>query len=509
MLLNTDGIPLVLKTGRYGTGEQVRCNLGGYLTVLYNGQNRFGVRVTTFKVMHRLRADLHRVARPLFRPFKALQPFRAPVDIRKYLPGLFDGALDANSGRVLDLIHEQAHDQKCQGSGCNQTKARIYDLFHVQALHILIFMAAGWQPERYEFQMVQKDSMPVRRGRSTALNPPTRFDPIVYEMHPEEMESDELRQMRTTFFEDRSRSVLSRNDSPDLNFTWSINPYRGCEHGCIYCYARPSHEYLGWSAGLDFETKILVKRDAPELLAHALSKPSWQPSVVMLSGNTDAYQPVERHLNLSRGCLEVFLKYKNPVALITKNHLVTRDLDIIGPLAKQELTRVFISITTLNPEMARTMEPRTSMPERRLNAIKRLSDAGVPVGVMVAPLIPGLTDEELPTILEAAAEHGARHAGYIVLRLPGPVEPLFLDWLKRNYPERESKIVRRLTELRKGKLSDSRFGSRMRGEGVWAEMFGQIFETTCNKLGLNKSKSRLRTDLFIRHPDRKQLSLFG
>ena len=350
--------------------------------------------------------------------------------------------------------------------------------------------------------------MPVRKGRSTALNPPTRFDPIVHEFDPAALDSEELRQVSTQYYEDHSRSILSRNDSPDLSFTWSINPYRGCEHGCIYCYARPSHEFLGWSAGLDFETKILVKRQAPELLAKTLSKTSWQPSVVAFSGNTDPYQPVERHLQLTRRCLEVFLKYKNPVAIITKNHLVTRDLDVLAPLASQELTRVFISITTLNLELARVMEPRTSEPQRRLDAIRKLTEAGVPVGVMVAPLIPGLTDEEAPAILEAAAAHGAIHAAYIMLRLPGAVEPLFLDWLKRNYPERATRIIHRLTDLREGQLSDSRFGSRMRGQGVWADTIEQVFKISCKRFGLSQSRSKLRTDLFVRHSDSGQLQLF-
>jgi len=356
--------------------------------------------------------------------------------------------------------------------------------------------------------MVRQVSMPVRKGRSTALNPPTQFDPIVHEPDPAALESDELRQIQTQFYEDHSRSILSRNDSPDLSFTWSLNPYRGCEHGCIYCYARPSHEYLGWSAGLDFETRILVKRKAPELLARKLSGSSWEPSVVSLSGNTDPYQPVERHLQLSRGCLKVFLRYRNPVTIITKNHLVTRDLDVLEPLASMELARVFVSVTTLKPDLASVMEPRTSVPQRRLDTIGRLSEAGVPVGVMVAPLIPGLTDEEMPAILKAAAEHGAGQAGYIVLRLPGPVEPLFLDWLSRNYPERVNKVVQRLKDLREGRLSDSRFGSRMRGQGIWADAFGQMFDLSCRRFGLNKSRPRLRTDLFVRDADRSQLTLF-
>ena len=351
--------------------------------------------------------------------------------------------------------------------------------------------------------------MPVRKGRATALNPPTRFDPIVHAIDPGALDPDELRQVKTVFYEDYTKSVLSRNDSPDVGFSWSINPYRGCEHGCIYCYARPSHEYLGWSAGLDFETRILVKREAPALLSHVLSKPSWKPSLVAFSGNTDPYQPVERHLKLSRGCLEVFLRHRNPIGIITKNHLVTRDLDLLKPLADLGLVRVFVSITTLRPELARVMEPRTSIPQRRLDAIHKLSESGVPTGVMVAPLIPGLTDEEMPAILEAAAARGAAQAGFIVLRLPGAVESLFMDWLERCYPERKNRVLHRLREIRGGKLTDSRFGSRMRGKGVWADTFRQIFDLICRNKGLNKGLPRLRTDLFIRHPEKRQIELFG
>ena len=356
--------------------------------------------------------------------------------------------------------------------------------------------------------MIQKEtSMPAPRGRATATNPATRFDPISVELDPSALEPDELRQSSTQFFEDTSRSILVSNDSPDVGFNWGINPYRGCEHGCIYCYARPSHEYLGWSAGLDFETKILVKRTAPELLSRELRKKSWKPAVISLSGNTDPYQPAERRFKLTRACLHTLLDHRNPVGIITKNHLVTRDLDILAPMAKLGLVHAFISVTTLRSKIASAMEPRTSIPSRRLDAIEKLTEAGVPVGVMVAPVVPGLTDEELPAIMRAAAERGAVRAGYILLRLPGPVAPLFQDWLDRVMPERKDKILGRIREVRSGRLNDPRFRHRMKGEGVWAQTLAKLFEVTCKRYNLNQPMPPLRTDLFIRQPS-NQLSLF-
>ncbi len=349
--------------------------------------------------------------------------------------------------------------------------------------------------------------MPRRRGRAAAANPATRFDPVVIEFDPAELGADELRSIPTLFFEDNSRSILAKNNSPDVPFTYSVNAYRGCEHGCIYCYARPSHEYLGWSAGLDFETRILIKRSAPALLAGAFEASSWQPQVVALSGNTDPYQPVERKLALSRGCLEVCLDYRNPVGVITKNYLVTRDIDILQALAERNLVRVSISITTLRSDLASRLEPRTSNPSRRLDAIEALAEAGVPVGVMVAPVIPGLTDEELPVIISEAARRGARRAGYTILRLPGAVEELFVRWLQTELPERADRILRRLREIRGGSLSDSRFGNRMRGEGIWARALADLFRTACAKAGLNRTMPALSTDQFRRRSD-SQLSLF-
>lgn len=307
-----------------------------------------------------------------------------------------------------------------------------------------------------------------------------------------------MRQVETQYLYDTTKSVLAHNDSPDTGFSFSINPYRGCEHGCIYCYARPSHEFLGFSAGLDFETRILVKQNAPELLSEAFQKPSWEPQVVALSGNTDPYQPLERRLGITRRCLEVFLKHRNPVAIITKNHLVTRDADLLEEMARYNLVRVTLSITTLNPELVGVMEPRTSRPERRLKALEELSNRGVPVSVNVAPVVPGLTDEEMPAILKAAAEHGATNASYIMMRLPGPVKELFLDWLKREFPDRVQRVVNRLTDLRGSQLTDSRFGVRMRGEGEWADMMSNLFQMSCRKNGLNRTHPPLSTDHFRR-----------
>ncbi|MEK6571273.1 MAG: PA0069 family radical SAM protein, partial [Bacteroidota bacterium] len=281
----------------------------------------------------------------------------------------------------------------------------------------------------------------------------------------------------------------------------------GCEHGCIYCYARPSHEYLGFSAGIDFESKILVKPQAPELLEETFKKNSWQPQVVAFSGNTDPYQPIEWKLQLTRCCLEVFLKYRNPVEIVTKNFLVTRDIDILQGLASLNLVHVLISITSLDPELIRVMEPRTAIPARRLEALNLLASKGIPVGVNAAPIIPGLNDEELPSILKETAGRGAASAAYTLVRLPGAVKPLFLDWLHRELPERESKVINRLREVRRGKLSDSRFGTRMRGEGKVAETIEDLFRLACKKYHLNERTITLATEHFLRTPE-QQLEIF-
>jgi DNA repair photolyase len=352
-----------------------------------------------------------------------------------------------------------------------------------------------------------QNTPPPRRGRTAAVNPPNRFERLHYEEWADSLGEDELRRIETKLFVDSSRSILARNDSPDIPFTFSLNPYRGCEHGCIYCYARPSHEHLGFSSGLDFETKIVVKRAAPTLLAAAFEKKSWEPQAVALSGNTDPYQPIERKLQITRRVLEIFEEYRNPVSVITKNHLVCRDLDILGRMAKLNLVRVAVSITSLRSDLAGRMEPRTSRPSARLDAIKKLSDAGVPVSVMVAPVIPGLNDEELPGIMREARDAGATGANYILLRLPGPVKPLFLDWLAREHPGRVDRVVGRLQNLRGVDLTDSRFGVRQRGEGEWADVLSRLAEITRQRLGLATDPPPLSTHHFRRRRE-QQVELF-
>ncbi|MBX2991162.1 MAG: PA0069 family radical SAM protein [Bacteroidetes bacterium] len=353
----------------------------------------------------------------------------------------------------------------------------------------------------------------TRRGRGSGFNTPNRFEkthlePLDIDLQYEEDEP----QLKTTFYPDASKSILAKNDSPDLPFDYSLNPYRGCEHGCIYCYARPSHEYLGFSAGLDFESKIMVKLDAAKLLEQTLQKKSWQPQMVAFSGNTDCYQPVERKLQLTRQCLEVFLKFRNPVGLITKNALVLRDIDVFQEMAKLNLIHIMISITSLDADLIRKMESRTSTPINRLKTIEELAKKGIPVGVNAAPIIPGLTDEELPAILKSAAEHGATSAGYILLRLPGAVKPLFLDWLQRELPQRAGKVVSRIKDTRDGELSDSRFGKRLKGGGEIAEAINSLFHLHAKKYRLDKRWSGLSTEHFQGNsgPEspRRQLELF-
>ena len=304
---------------------------------------------------------------------------------------------------------------------------------------------------------------------------------------------------RTEFFDDATREILSRNSSPDIGFNVSVNPYRGCEHGCVYCYARPGHEYLGFSAGLDFERKIMVKRRAPELLRKALTSRGWKPQTVAMSGVTDPFQPVERRLRLSRGCLAALMDHRNPVTIVTKNHLVTRDLDILAELARHRCVQVWISVTSLRVELQRVMEPRTSIPARRLDAIRKLSEAGVPVGVFVAPVIPGLTDEEAPAIVEAAAQAGASHSAYLLLRLPGKVKNLFVEWLEAHFPQRKSKVLGRLRDARGGRLNDPDFHKRFRGQGAYAEQIRGLFGAAARRFGIDGRPPRLSTSAFRRH----------
>jgi DNA repair photolyase len=344
------------------------------------------------------------------------------------------------------------------------------------------------------------------RGRGAAENPPNRFDTLWY-VRDEDCQGEDDPAPRTRFLKDDSRSLIAYNDSPDVGFEASINPYRGCEHGCIYCYARPSHEYLGFSAGLDFETKILVKEDAPRLLREELAAPRWRPQTIALSGNTDCYQPGEKRFRLTRGCLEAMLEFRNPTAVVTKSHLVTRDLDLLAGLAEHRAAAVYISVTTLDASLARVLEPRAAHPERRLAAVAALAAASVPVGVLAAPVIPGLTDHELPAILDAAARAGARFAGYTVLRLPHGVKDLFAAWLERHFPERREKVLNRVRDLRGGKLNDPRFKSRMRGEGIFAEQIGALFKLAARRAGIGERHPELSAAAF-RKPGLTQLTLF-
>ena len=362
-----------------------------------------------------------------------------------------------------------------------------------------------------------------RTGRGAAENPPNRFEKIHLEPDADQSSfhsdstswnPDEDGQggrpqgPRTQFFKDHSRTVIARNDSPDVGFSASLNPYRGCEHGCIYCYARPTHEYLGFSAGLDFESKIMVKEDAPELLRQELMSSQWQPQVIFMSGVTDCYQPVEARLKLTRRCLEVLAEFRNPVFIITKNRLVTRDIDLLSELARHGAAAVWLSITTLDAELRKVMEPRTAPPAARLAAIRELAQAGIPVGVNVAPIIPGLTDHELPAILQAAAEAGAKATGYTVVRLPYAVAPLFEQWLTTHFPDRKEKVLNRLRSLRGGKLNDPQWGTRMRGEGIFAGQIAQMFEVARRKAGIKNDDRELSTAAF-RRPPGAQLSLFS
>ena len=344
------------------------------------------------------------------------------------------------------------------------------------------------------------------KGRGSAENPPNRFEPVQFVRDMDVYDPDEEPAPQTQVFKDATRSILATNNSPDVGFDTSINPYRGCEHGCIYCYARPGHEYFGLSVGLDFETKIFAKLEAPQLLRAEFMKKSWQPKTIAISGVTDCYQPIERKLRITRGLLEVFQEFRNPLCMITKNHLITRDVDILGDLAADNLVAVSVSVTSLRNEIQHLMEPRTSVPARRLAAIETLSKAGVPVNVMVGPVVPGLTDEELPAILKAAREAGAESAGYIMLRLPYQVKDLFVRWLERHFPDRKEKVLNRVREMRDGDLYNSKWGTRMRGDGVFADQIEALFDASCRKYGLNETRRQRLSREHFRRPG-EQLSL--
>lgn len=350
-----------------------------------------------------------------------------------------------------------------------------------------------------------KANVPKPHARGATSNPPNRFEPIQLERDADwNPEDDPL--PRTQFLNDHSRTVIAYNESPDIPFQASINPYRGCEHGCSYCYARPTHEYLGFSAGLDFESRIMVKADAPELLRRELSAPKWVPQVLAMSGVTDCYQPIERKLQLTRRCLAVLAEFRNPVSIITKNFLVTRDLDLLCELARHQAVQVNLSINSLDAALARKLEPRAASPRQRLAALEVLAKAGVPTGVLVAPVIPALNDHEIPAVLAAAKAAGAGWAGTEVLRLPLTVAPIFEQWLEQNFPGKQDKILGRIRAIRGGRLNDPRFGARMRGEGIFADQISQMFHVTCRRVGLPRNGPELSTAGF-RKPTGSQLSL--
>ncbi|WP_374304863.1 PA0069 family radical SAM protein [Methylocella sp.] len=349
-----------------------------------------------------------------------------------------------------------------------------------------------------------------RKGRGALSNATGRFETQKRELEDDNWASlEDLPSLRSIVARERARSILTRNESPDISFDRSINPYRGCEHGCVYCFARPTHAFLGLSPGLDFETRIFAKINAAELLERELSAPGYQPKPIAVGSNTDPYQPAERTERVTRGVLEVLSRANHPVAVVTKSALVLRDLDLLAPMAKKGLAKVAVSVTTLDPVLARRMEPRAASPQRRLETIARLTEAGVPTAALTAPIIPAINDAEIETILERAAAAGAREAGYVMLRLPLELRDLFAEWLMAHYPDRLRHVLSLVRSTRGGKLYDAAFGKRMTGEGPYAWMIGRRFEAAAARLGLGKSRAPLRCDLFTPPPRvGEQLRLF-
>jgi len=351
-----------------------------------------------------------------------------------------------------------------------------------------------------------------RKGRGAGINPEGRFETVARAAFDDGWNTpeEELPPLKTHVTEERVTSIISRNDSPDIPFTQSINPYAGCEHGCSYCYARPAHAYRNLSPGIDFETRLFAKVNAAEKLREELSRPGYRCEVISIGANTDPYQPIEREWKITRGVLEVCAEFNQPVGIVTKNAMVERDLDLLAPMARKNLANVFISVNNLDHDLARTLEPRCSAPARRLRAMRTLSDAGVPVGVLCAPVIPFLTDHQIEPVLEAAWEHGARQAGYVLMRLPWEVKDLFKDWLERHFPLKAKHVMSRIHAMRGGRDNDPNFGSRMRGTGQLADLLAQRFRIACARLGYNGGQRNrsLDTTLF-RSPARSgQLSLF-
>lgn len=337
-----------------------------------------------------------------------------------------------------------------------------------------------------------------RRGRAAALNPSGRFERQAREGFDDGWQNfEELPPFKTEVTQEKPRSIITKNDSPDLSFDRSVNPYRGCEHGCIYCFARPSHAYMGLSAGLDFESKLFAKPDAARLLEREISRPGYEARTIAIGTNTDPYQPIEKQWRIMREILEVLDGANHPVAIVTKSALVTRDIDILSRMADRGLAKVALSITTMDRTLARHMEPRASTPTKRLEALKALNEAGIPTSVMVAPVIPGLNDHEIEKILDAARGQGVVEAGYVILRLPLEVSPLFKDWLLRHYPDRYRHVLSLIRSMRDGKDYDAEWGKRMTGTGPYAWSIGRRFELTATRLGMNINRLKLRTDLFV------------
>ena len=394
----------------------------------------------------------------------------------------------------------------------NQKICSTSDYVHVN----LDLMRKGIQTAKTKFVPIVDETPPpssIIHGRGASWSPANRFEKLHVDLGDVDVVQVDLNDEPpshgygvpgerprpvTQYFRDGSRSIITRNNSPDVGFETSVNPYRGCEHGCIYCYARPTHEYLGFSAGLDFESKIMVKIDAPELLRAELESPRWKPQTLVMSGVTDPYQPIEKKLRITRGCLEVLAQFRNPVAIITKNRLVTRDVDLLRELASYNAVAVNISVTSLDPNLQRVLEPRTSPPTARVETIEQLRATGIPVGVMVAPIIPGLTDHEVPKILEACAKAGAQFAGYTIVRLPWAVAPLFEHWLDGHFPDRKEKVLGRIRHLRgNDRLNNSQWHTRMTGEGVFAEQIASLFEVGCRRAGIGV-RPKLSTAAFRR-----------
>jgi len=346
--------------------------------------------------------------------------------------------------------------------------------------------------------LIKLARLAIHKGRGAASNVNSRFDDHDRESFDDGWGSldEEAPPLRTEVAIDATRKVITYNDSPDIPFDRTINPYRGCEHGCIYCYARPSHAYLGLSPGLDFESRLQAKPDAPEILRRELAKPGYRCAPIALGMNTDAYQPIEREYRITRGILEVLAETRHPVTMVTKSALVERDIDLLAPMAAQRLTSVYVTITTLDRSVARRLEPRAAAPERRLETIRRLSEAGIPTGVMVAPVIPALTDHDMERILEMAAAAGGLGAGYVLLRLPHEVAPLFEEWLQRHYPLKAEHVMSLIRQSRGGKAYDATFHTRMKGEGLFAELISKRFKLACERLGLNRNRNTLDCSLF-------------